>query len=137
MTDLTITSPVSRLVTGPAATIRTTDTLRDAIQALASAELGLLIVVDHRGSVAVLSERDIVGAIAADADLDLERVRDYASTHIVEVDEDVPIVEAARVMDRAAIRHLAISRAGVVTSVVSMRDILAVFLADAAATTEA
>lgn len=130
------TDPVTSIVATPVATIRPTATLRDAASALAADGVGLLVVVDARGVFGVLSERDIVTAIADLADLDLERVRDRASLELVQVGEDEPILRAAEVMADAQVRHLAVTRAGGddVVGVVSMRDVLGV-LAQAGRTT--
>jgi CBS domain-containing protein len=132
MLGIRLRDPIGRLVGDPVATIRPTDTLRDAARALATEGLGLLVVVDHRGVVGVLSERDIVTAVADDADLDVERVRDFATTDLVTVEEDASVVDAAAAMASAEVRHLAVARHGVVTGVVSVRDVVNVLLEDAA-----
>jgi CBS domain-containing protein len=128
MLGIRLTDPIGRLVGDPVATIRSTDTLRDAARALATEGLGLLVVVDHRGVMGVLSERDLVRAMADDADLDLERVRDHATTDLVSVEEDASVVEAAAAMAGAEVRHLAVARRGVITGVVSVRDVVNVLL---------
>lgn len=128
MLGIRLTDPIGRLVGDPVATIRPTDTLRDAARALASEGLGLLVVVDHRGVVGVISERDLVLAVSDEADLDIERVRDYASTDLVSVDEDASVVDAAATMAAAEVRHLAVSRHGVVIGVVSVRDVVNVLI---------
>jgi CBS domain-containing protein len=128
MLGIRLTDPIGRLVGDPVATIRPTDTLRDAARALASEGLGLLVVVDHRGVVGVISERDLVLAVSDEADLDVERVRDYASTDLVSVEEDASVVDAAATMAAAEVRHLAVARHGVVVGVVSVRDIVNVLI---------
>jgi CBS domain-containing protein len=128
MLGIRLSDPIGRLVGDPVATIRPTDTLRDAARALASEGLGLLVVVDHRGVVGVISERDIVSAVSDEADLDVERVRDYASTELVTLEEDASVVQAAATMAAAEVRHLAIARHGVVTGVVSVRDVVNVLI---------
>jgi signal-transduction protein with cAMP-binding, CBS, and nucleotidyltransferase domain len=128
MLGIRLTDPIGRLVGDPVATIRSTDTLRDAARALAAEGLGLLVVVDHRGVMGVLSERDVVAAIADDVDLDTERVRDHASTEVVSVEEDATVFDAAAAMATAEVRHLAFARHGVVTGVVSVRDVVNVLL---------
>ena len=128
--DLRPTDPVGGLIGDPVATIRPTATLRDAAEQLAADDIGLLVVVDAAGVRGVISERDVVLAIADDLELSEERVRDSASTDVLKVDEAATIRDAAAAMNDAGIRHLAVSRNDVVTGVVSIRDVLAVLLQD-------
>ncbi len=130
MLGITLQDPIGSLIGSPVATIRPTDTLRAAATALAADRVGLLVVVDARGVHGVLSERDLTVAITEDADLDDIRVRDYASTELVQVEEEATILEAAAVMSDAQVRHIAVARDGVVTGVVSVRDVVDVLLED-------
>jgi CBS domain-containing protein len=128
MLGIRLTDPVGRLVGAPVATIRPTDTLRVASVALVADQVGLLVVVDARGVRGVLSERDVVAAVAEDLDLDDARVRDHASAELVSVGEEATIVDAATAMAAAEVRHLAVTRGGEVVGVVSVRDIVHVLL---------
>lgn len=125
------TDPVGGLIGDPVATIRPTATLREAAEQLAADDVGLLVVVDGAGVRGVISERDVILAIADDLELTEERVRDSASTDVLKVEEDVSVRDAAVAMTEAGIRHLAVARNDVVTGVVSIRDVLAVMLEDA------
>jgi CBS domain-containing protein len=129
MLGITLHNPVSHLMAPAVATISPTATLREAATALAADMVGLLVVVDARGVRGVLSERDIVLAITDDHDLTEARVRDHASTDLVQVDEDAPIIDAAALMAAAELRHLAVTRNDEVVGVISVRDIVDVLVA--------
>jgi CBS domain-containing protein len=120
------------LLRGPIATIRPTATLREAAETLTADDLGLLVSSDAGGMRGVLSERDIVRAVAAGGDLDLERVRDHASSDVVTVDESAPIAEAVRTMLDAEVRHLVVARGSSPVGVLSVRDVLPALLGAAA-----
>jgi CBS domain-containing protein len=120
--------PVGSLVVGPVATISPTATLREASQTLATDHLGLLVVVSGAGPRAVLSERDVVASIAAGDDVDVERVRDHASVDLLSVDEETTIAASLQATLEAEVRHLLITRAGVIFGVVSQRDLAASLL---------
>lgn len=128
MLGIRMTDPVRSLTGAPVATISPTATLRDAAESMVSDGVGLLVVVDPRGIAGVISERDIVSAVADGADLDLERVRDRTSDDLVTVDEGATITDAAATMATAEIRHLAVSRDGEVVAVISIRDVVNVLL---------
>jgi CBS domain-containing protein len=82
----------------------------------------------------VLSERDIVAAIAAGDDVDTERVRDHASVDLIAVDEATSIVDSLTAMLEAEVRHLLVARNDVVFGVVSVRDLAAAILEEAKVT---
>lgn len=120
--------PIAQLVPKAVSTVRPTATLFEAAATMASDGVGLLVLVDPSGVGGVISERDIVAAIADGRDLELERVRDVATTDLLTVEEDVSVLEAARAMRDADVRHLTVARKGVITGVVSMRDVVKVLL---------
>jgi CBS domain-containing protein len=125
--------PIGTMVSTPVATVRPTATLREAARLLAADRVGLLVVIDHRGVRGVLSERDLVTAIADGEDVEVERVADYLVDDLVTVDEKVSVEEAARTMSEAELRHLTVAREGEVVGVVSIRDVVAALLEEAAA----
>jgi CBS domain-containing protein len=124
------TDPVGDLISPAVATIHATATLQEAVEAMAADRLGLLVVMNASGMVGVLSERDVIAALADGADLEQERVRDHASDRVVTVEADLSVAEAARSMADAEIRHLAVARDGDVIGVVSVRDLLVALAAD-------
>jgi CBS domain-containing protein len=131
MAGILPTDPISKLTSMAVASIAPTGTLQAAAEAMASEELGLLVVTTGKddGSVSVLSERDIVAAVADGLDLTTERVVDHCRSEVVAVEETATVQDAARAMAEAQIRHLAVSRDGYVVGIVSIRDVIVV-LAD-------
>lgn len=121
---------VADLVAGAVSTIEPTATLREAAEQLAADGLGLLVVVGPRGPRGVLSERDVVAALAEGGDPDVERVGDRASDQPVEVARTTGLHEAARAMLAAEVRHLVLTDRGDPTGVVSVRDVLGALLAE-------
>jgi CBS domain-containing protein len=133
MLGIRATDPVGTVVSTPVATVRPTATLREAARLLAADRVGLLVVLDHRGVRGVLSERDVVAAVADGEDVEIERVADYLVDDLVTVDEKVSIDAAARTMSEAELRHLTVAREGEVIGVVSIRDVVAALLDETAA----
>lgn len=132
MLGVRLTDPIGSLAVGSPATVTPTLTLREAAEELAVEWIGLSIVADHRGVLGVVSERDIVRGLAEGADPDEERVIDVMSEDVAALDEAASILEGANVMTANEIRHLAISREGVIVGVVSIRDIVGVMLEELA-----
>lgn len=132
MLGVRLTDPIGSLSAGEPATVGPTRTLREAAEELAIEWIGLSVVADHRGVLGVVSERDIVRALADGADPDGERVIDVMSDDVATVDESATILDAATAMSVNEIRHLAVSRQDVIVGVVSIRDIVAVVLEELA-----
>jgi CBS domain-containing protein len=128
MLGIRLSDPVRTLVGDPVATIGPTATLREAAETMSSDGVGLLVVVDTRGVLGVLSERDVVNAVAEGADLDDERVRARLADDVVTIDEGATISDAAATMASAEIRHLGVTRQGDIYGVVSVRDVVNVLL---------
>lgn len=137
MLGIRLTDSIEALIGAPVATIRPTATLREAADALVADGVGLLVVVDAQAVRGVLSERDVVAAVADDVDLEVARVRDHATTDLVQLDERATVLDAAAAMAGSEVRHLAVHRDGVITGVVSLRDVVQVLLAERAADADA
>jgi CBS domain-containing protein len=133
MLGIRASDPVGTVVSTPVATVRPTATLREAARLLAADRVGLLVVIDHRGVRGVLSERDVVAAVADGEDTEIERVADYLVDDLVTVDESATIDAAARTMSEAELRHLTVSRDGEVIGVISIRDVVMALLEETAA----
>lgn len=115
---------VASVVKAPIAIVSPSATLEDAATLLTADELGLLVVVGPNGIRGVISERDLVAAIADGADLAIERVADHASSDVLSVPESATLDETARLMRDAGVRHLVVTRRDEPVGVVSIRDVL-------------
>ncbi len=99
-------------------------TLRDAAAILAGNAIGILVV--RRGAlvVGVLSERDIVRALAEGADADDMRVSEVMTEDLAGLDLTASLRDAVTVMASNGVRHLLVRREGRVIGVLSSRDLL-------------
>lgn len=124
--------PVSSIVSTPAATISPVATLREAAEELATQLVGTLVVEDPRGVLGVISERDIVRAVAEGGSPDVDRVREVMTDDLATVGADATIAQAAEATMAAVIRHLAVRSGPDLAGVVSIRDVVGVMLEEAA-----
>jgi CBS domain-containing protein len=101
--------------------------LRAVVETMAGESLGALIVLGPEGPSRIISERDIVEALASgDADLDDTLAIDVATTGVVGADPDDTVIEAARLMAQHSVRHVPVMSAVGVVGMVSARDVLRV-----------
>jgi len=108
------------------------NTVAQACAELEGRRVGALIVCDEDRVVGVLSERDVVRAVARDGEASLERpVSDYMTRDVIfaEPNETVAVL-MTRMTDRR-IRHLPVLKAGRLTGVVSIGDVVKCQIAEA------
>jgi len=100
-------------------------TLREVSQALAKAKVGSAVVHDTDGSgIGIITERDILRAVANNDDLDAETARDHQTTDVVFATPTWTLVEASDAMRRGGFRHLVVLDGGEVIGIISVRDIV-------------
>lgn len=86
------------------------------------------VVVGLDTIVGIVSERDLVRAVAAHQNLSVLRASDVASTELVYCDARASIDAAAELMLARYVRHLLVENDGVVIGIVSARDLLGAFV---------
>lgn len=104
-----------------------TTSLRAAAQMIADASVGCILVGDGDRVEGVVSERDIVRAVAETRDLDATTLADVESTRLVWADPEASIDEVAQEMMQDYVRHILVGRDGRAEGVVSMRDVIAAY----------
>lgn len=121
--------PVSRVMSWPVATIDNEATLEEAAEAMAADNIGVLLVLRDGGLAGIISERDVVVHVAAASDLSHLKVGEVMAGDLVTTPPETPIVQAARLMSEADVRHLPILQGRLIAGLVSIRDLVPV-LAD-------
>ena len=100
-------------------------TLRGLASELSAARTGLAIV-EETGGAGVISERDVLRAIAAGADLDSARVGEHMTPNPVTVPATTPLADACDLMISRSVRHLLVSDGSGLVGVLNMRDVVGV-----------
>jgi CBS domain-containing protein len=106
-------------------------TLAMAAEAMAEAGIGAVVVGDEDRPVALVSERDLIRVIAAHRDPASVPAVDEASTNLVWCEASDTVEQVAVRMTDRHIRHILVDRAGVLVGIVSARDLLGVYAAEA------
>lgn len=107
-------------------TVTPTATVVDAAKSLTDNRIGLLMVVGDEGKfVGVLSERDIVKAVAQGADLiHGMAVEEIAVKKVVACRPQTSVSDVFRTMSTRGFRHMPVIHEGKVVGVVSLTDVL-------------
>ena len=103
----------------------------EAVRMMAAHNVGIVIALDGARPAGVFSERDVVRRVV-DRGLDPARtpVRDVMTRDIITADADEDYQVAMRRMDQANIRHLLVVSEGRLVSMISIRDLIRVDMAD-------
>jgi CBS domain-containing protein len=108
-------------------------TLRQAAQAMWTRRVGAALVVDPDApGLGMITERDILRAIARGQDPDDQPVADHLTAQLTFAAPDWSLEEAAATMVRGGFRHLAVIDGGQVVGILSMRDIVRVWSGEGA-----
>ena len=120
---------VRDVMTEAAVTDSATDTLRSAAERMWREQTGSLLVVDDSRLTGIITERDLLRAVALGADLATATIDEAMTSEVFTVPPDMPLRDAAREMAARWIRHLPVVEDGHLLGMVSMRDVTGIFTA--------
>ncbi len=112
------------LVGGAATVIGSEATLGDVADALVQDGVGSLGVIVDRQLVGIITERDLVRAIAAGADPETALVAEWMAEAPDTFSPDVDVAEAGRWLLEVGYRHMPVMADGELLGIVSIRDLL-------------
>lgn len=102
------------------------DTLGEVAERMSAVNVGAVIVKDFGRLIGILTERDMLKAMAARVHTSDARVREWMTEDPLTASIDMDVEEAAQVMLEHNFRHLPITdEAGAVVGLVSMRRVVA------------
>jgi CBS domain-containing protein len=119
---------VRDLASSATVTVGPGHSLRDAAEIMIKHQVGSAVVQDGDELAGILTERDVLRAVATGADAQRISVGDLMSSDVVTAGPDWDVVDAAAVMARHRIRHLVIYEGGQLLGVLSVRDVLPALL---------
>jgi len=106
-------------------TIGARDTALSAMQLMADKNIGLLVVMEHRAIVGVLSERDCVRRLVlAGKSPEATSVADIMVRNVVKADIANSFVDCLKLMHEHQIRHLPVIENDDLVGLISVRDLL-------------
>jgi CBS domain-containing protein len=116
--------PVAHLMRSVPPFVDPESTLRAAAQVMAEQRIGAVILLGPDGPSRIVTEHDVVNALAEQADPDTVWVADVASTDLTALDPDATVIEAMRLMGSKQIHHVPVKSNGTVVGMVVAEDVL-------------
>jgi CBS domain-containing protein len=120
-------APVRVFAADTVITVRPDANLLAVAHELADDQIGLVVLGTADEVEGVISERDVVRAVAESRDLSATPARDMASTRIVWCDATATVHEVAELMMEEYVRHVLLEDAGRLVGIVSARDLLGAY----------
>jgi predicted transcriptional regulator len=120
---------VADVMTQASITESPSDTVRQAAEKMWRQQTGSLVVVDGGDFVGIVTERDILKAVANGVDVDSTQVGDLMTRDMITTSPDTALRDAARLMARHWIRHLPVLKGTEVVGILSQRDVAGIFAA--------
>jgi CBS domain-containing protein len=105
-------------------TVAPEDTLGEVAEKMMSQNVGAVVVKDFGRLIGILTERDMLRAMAARMHTSEARVRQWMTPDPITAAPDMPLDEAAKVMLDHGFRHLPVTDGSNVLGVVSLRRVL-------------
>ncbi len=125
---LTTSSPVRRLVGRSPVFVQAELTLRQVAEVLDGETIGVVLVRSQGSLSGLVSERDLVRALAEGADPDVDRADGVMADQLLTVGPEEPIGSVAERMLLDEVRHVPVVEGGTAVGMASLRDVLRVLL---------
>jgi CBS domain-containing protein len=111
-------------MTGATVTVAPEDTLGEAAERMAEENVGSAIVLDSGRLIGILTERDLLGAVAGRVHTSEARVREWMTVDPVTATCEMSAEEAMRTMLENGFRHLPVVEDNRTIGVVSLRELM-------------
>ena len=118
-------STVADLMTKDILTVDPADSIGEAAQKMCERGVGSIVVSDYGRMIGILTERDVLKAVAARTHSSEARVREWMTPDPITVAPSTPVEEAGRVMLEKGFRHLPVVEDERPVGIVSIRDLAA------------
>lgn len=116
---------IGPLAAAPVLTVSPTATLAEAARTIWDHHMGSAVVVAADNPPGIITERDLLRAVAEHADVTSTTVSAYMTPNAVTITASWEVVDAARLMIEKGFRHLVVvTDNGEVAGIVSIRDMV-------------
>ncbi len=119
---------IRNIMQSPVVSTDPEQSLRSAAQVMREHGIGSVVVEQGGRVVGILTERDLMHAAAQIGDVGKARVGDHMTAPVVTASPNWDVTVAATEMTHRHIRHLVVVEGDRALGVVSLRDVMSVFL---------
>lgn len=106
-------------------TVGQNQTVREAIEKMASLSVGTSVVVENEKVVGIISERDVLRKVVLTGKtVDDVKVKDIMSSNVISITSETLLAECMQLMTDNRIRHLPVLCDGALCGIVSIGDVV-------------
>jgi CBS domain-containing protein len=105
-------------------TVEPPASLRRAAKVMSDRGVGCAVVMEKEQVAGIITERDILRAVAADQNIDDTKVEDVMTRDVVSGEPGWDLVKAVRTMTEGGFRHLLVMEMNDPVGIVSLRDLM-------------
>jgi CBS domain-containing protein len=103
-------------------TVEPSDTIGEAAEKMTASDVGAVVVLEHMARiVGIVTERDLLRAVAARARAAEARVRQWMTEDVMTIAPETTVEDAAKIMFDNNFRHLPVVRDDRLLGIVSLR----------------
>jgi CBS domain-containing protein len=106
--------------------VRPDISLREASKVMCEKHIGSLIIVENDNIVGILTQTDILKAVAEERDLDATVVEDVMNKNVFTIDYEKTIEDAVNIMMEKRIKRLPVTKEGKLVGIITASDIITV-----------
>jgi CBS domain-containing protein len=114
---------VGDIMTTDVKSVSPSDTFAEAARILSSNRISSVVVKDGASVAGIITERDVVHAVADGVDPAAVAVADRMTKDLATVDRRTDVADAAQLMAERRIRHLPVLDKGSLAGIISIRDL--------------
>ena len=115
---------IKNIMHKPPLYISVTSTIYEGARKMSDENKGSLLIGDDNELKGIVTERDIIRAIAAGKDLNTKIIEIATKENLITITEDDNITKAAVLMSKHNIRHLIVKTGNKVSGILSTRDLM-------------
>ena len=120
---------IGALATNNVVTVGPEHSLREAATRMVRSKVGSAVVLTDDGQPGIITERDLLRAVADSADLDARKVGEYMTANAITASHSWDVATAAKRMNDGSFRHLIVlDDGGQVAGMLSVRDLVKALL---------
>ena len=124
MAETTRQRTIADIMSSPAVTAATSDTIAEASSRMVERGVGSVVVVDGNRPVGILTERDLVRFGASGSDASNTKVSEWMTEDPGTIGPDVEVTEAWKRLAEHGYRHIPVVADNDLKGIVSMRDLM-------------
>jgi len=117
-------STLGEIMSRDLVTVAPEDTLGEAAELMAGNDVGSAAVLEHGRLIGILTERDVLKAVAGRVHSSEARVREWMTADPVTAEEETSATEALGTMMEHGFRHLPVLDGERTIGIVSIRDVM-------------